>query len=149
MEDNQIITNPSLTQVQTVTKAKSPGRIEAGKRLAEWNKQKTIQLMQANHVTERPQLPPPPPPPLPTPQSEPITPPPEHHQHHSESKQPEITKLLAGGFAVGFGYLGYKLWKKYKPQAQTVSKKPKTQNTEQVATTLTVAPKAHDPFFMQ
>jgi hypothetical protein len=135
-------TPQNLPQIQTVSKTKSPGRIEAGKRLAEWNKQKKLELQQKVHVADPSQLP------SQTQElkSETSITPPKHEQ---PAKHDLVSNYAVGLVAVaGLGYIGYSLLQKYSPKILTQTKNLVTQSIGRAATTSTKESRI-DPFLMQ
>ena len=121
-----------MKQVEKVTSNKSPGRIAAGKRLVEWNRQKklnnqTKQKLLANEENEV---------------KIPIT---------KEEEKLFNKSWIIGGGLVAVGYGGYKLYKWYmQPRTIKLHKlqetEPKTvKNKEEKQTTVKSVP---DPFKM-
>jgi hypothetical protein len=124
---------------------KNSGRVEAGKKLAEWNRLRKKQL-QENALQQNTNAAA-----LPT-QSEGLKPeiditPPKHVQPATHNL-PVSHNALGVFVVIGLACIGYSLYKTYSPQIPTQTKIGGTQNTEQAATTPTKESR-FDPFFMQ
>ena len=131
------------TQVTTVTKQKSAGRIQAGKKLAEWNR-RNKQKIHENKDTEAQ-----------TKSTEEIT---EESKHESAvaisdtKSKPVITVV---GFVTGVSIVGYMLYRKWNSTKQRSTKQTPlsekqttTQREEKQTKCIPVRPSA-DPFCMQ
>ena len=121
-----------LKQVEKVTSNKSPGRIAAGKKLAEWNRQKKL-----NNQTKQKLL----------------------ANEENEVKIPTTTKegkeksnkiWIIGGGLVAVGYGGYKLYKWYiQPKTiKTNKSQPKITKTQEEKQSTINLKSAPDPFQM-
>lgn len=121
---------------------KNPGRIEAGKRLAEWNKQKKLnqQVKETLKFTE---------------QNDEAN---ANSNFNQDVKQINIPNKPSGDFkmmggvvviAVGGCYLAYKLYNKYKQKALTVKPEESSVNRESLVKEVQAPNKyVHDPFHM-
>ena len=135
---DQSVEQTKIPEVNTVTK--KPGRVEAGKRLAEWNRQKKLnQKAKQNIMSEVEQ----------TPKIPEVT---KVIQTDQESKSSFLSYKKVAVVAVvgGGGYLLYKLWQsKYKVPETPKPETPKPTNKAVQAIRKPKAVPAVDSFHME
>ena len=142
--DTEVTQPPQPAQVTTVTKQKSPGRIQAGKKLAEWNR-RNKQKIHENKVHENKE----------TISTEEIA---EESKHESavaisDTKSKPVVTVV--GFVTGVSVVGYMLYRKWNSTQQR-STKQKPPSVKQTTTqpeekhTKCMSVRLHaDPFCMQ
>ena len=135
------VTQPA--QVTTVTKQKSPGRIQAGLKLAEWNRNNKQKIRENKETEIKEEI-----------KGE-IKKESKHESPvvvHDTKNKPVITKMMMG-FVTGAGVVGYMLYKKWnsiKQKKSTAQTTPSEKQTREEKHTKCMPVRlSSDPFLMQ